>query len=89
VVSGDDGLGLPIMEIRAERPGVDMAGVGDIMDARGWNLDRQQGGLHLMLSPFHARIADEFLADLADAVGDHTRSETAAGYGGVAGEGPE
>jgi sphinganine-1-phosphate aldolase len=85
-VSGDDTLGLPIMEIRAERPDVDMAGVGDIMDARGWNLDRQQGGLHLMLSPFHARIVDEFVADLADAVAAHTTSETAARYGGIAGE---
>ena len=25
------------------------------MDDRGWNLDRQQGGLHLMLSPYHPR----------------------------------
>ena len=64
-----------------------MAGVGDIMDGRGWNLDRQQGGLHLMLSPYHARIADEFVADLADAVAAHTASATAARYGGIAGEG--
>ena len=75
-VSGDDALGLPIMEIRSddtgvEPAGVDMSGVGDFMDGRGWNLDRQQGGLHLMLSPYHARIADEFVADLADAVANH------------------
>ena len=86
-VSGDDALGLPIMEVRADRPDVDMAGVGDIMDRRGWNLDRQQGGLHLMLSPYHARIADQFLADLADAVADHTSSGSAARYGGIVGEG--
>ena len=89
--SGDDALGLPIMEIRAERlgpgeQGVDMAGVGDIMDGRGWNLDRQQGGLHLMLSPYHARIVDQFLADLGDAVAGHTASSSAARYGGIAGE---
>ena len=58
-------------EPTSRRPPVDMAGVGDIMDRRGWNLDRQQGGLHLMLSPYHARVADQFLADLADAVADH------------------
>jgi sphinganine-1-phosphate aldolase len=100
-VSGDDALGLPIMEIRSDdtgvemagvdMAGVDMSGVGDFMDGRGWNLDRQQGGLHLMLSPYHARIADEFVADLADAVANHPRrevtaSETAARYGGIAGE---
>jgi glutamate/tyrosine decarboxylase-like PLP-dependent enzyme len=95
-VSGGDALGLPIMEIRAEHPGpgepgpgepgVDMAGVGDIMDARGWNLDRQQGGLHLMLSPYHARIVDQFLDDLGDAVADHVTSSSGARYGGIAGQ---
>ena len=38
------------------------------MDERGWHLDRQQGGLHLMVSPFHAHVVDRFLADLAEAV---------------------
>ena len=37
------------------------------MDERGWHLDRQQGGLHLMVSPFHAHVVDAFLADLAEA----------------------
>ncbi len=31
----------------------DLNAVGDVMDDRGWHLDRQQGGLHLMLSPYH------------------------------------
>jgi molybdenum cofactor guanylyltransferase len=44
------------------------------MDDRGWHLDRQQGGLHVMLWPYHAKVADEFLADLADAVADHGES---------------
>ncbi|MCB0961959.1 MAG: aspartate aminotransferase family protein, partial [Acidimicrobiales bacterium] len=46
---------------------LDIGGVGDAMDDKGWNLDRQQGGLHLMLSPYHARVADQLLADFADA----------------------
>ena len=55
------------------------------MDDRGWNLDRQQGGLHLMLSPYHEHIADAFLADLADSVAHHGESRgKAASYGGVA-----
>ena len=54
------------------------------MDDRGWNLDRQQGGLHLMISPYHAKVADRFLADLADAVANHGESRgKAASYGGV------
>ena len=63
---------------------VDMNAVCDVMDDRGWNLDRQQGGLHLMVSPGHDRVVDEFLGDLAAAVADH--GEARGGdhvYGGV------
>jgi len=64
---------------------VDIGAVGDVMDDRGWNLDRQQGGLHLMVSPYHAHVVDEFLADLADAVAHHGPGRgTAASYGGIA-----
>lgn len=56
---------------------IDINGVGDVMDRRGWNLDRQQGGLHLMLSPGHDRVVDQFCADLAEAVATHE-----AGSGG-------
>lgn len=67
---------------------LDIGAVGDAMDDRGWNLDRQQGGLHLMISPYHAKIVDEFLADLAHAAATQESSRgKAAGYGGVAGEG--
>ena len=38
------------------------------MDDRGWNLDRQQGGLHVMVSPGHDKVVDAFVADLAAAV---------------------
>jgi glutamate/tyrosine decarboxylase-like PLP-dependent enzyme len=63
---------------------LDIGAVGDVMDDRGWNLDRQQGGLHLMISPFHAQIADRFLADLADAAAHHGESRGVdATYGGV------
>lgn len=65
-------------------PPVDIGAVGDHMDDRGWNLDRQQGGLHLMVSPYHEQVVDAFLADLADAVraGGESRG-VAASYGGV------
>jgi glutamate/tyrosine decarboxylase-like PLP-dependent enzyme len=63
---------------------LDVAAVGDVMDDRGWHLDRQQGGLHAILSPSHLAVADEFLADLAAAVGGHGESRgVEARYGGV------
>lgn len=59
-------------------------GICDVMDERGWNLDRQQGGLHLMVSPGHDRVVDEFCADLADAVAAGRRSDGGTHvYGGV------
>jgi len=71
-----------LFEISSDR--FDMAAIGDVMDDRGWNLDRQQGGLHLMLSPYHAKVADQFIEDLADAARSHGTSRgTAATYGGV------
>ncbi|HRW38243.1 MAG TPA: aminotransferase class V-fold PLP-dependent enzyme [Aquihabitans sp.] len=64
--------------------GADIAAIGDVMDDRGWNLDRQQGGLHLMLSPYHAQVIDQFLDDLADAAAHHGESRgVEATYGGV------
>ncbi len=66
--------------------GLDIGGVGDVMDDRGWNLDRQPGGLHLMVSPYHVHMVDQFLADLGDAVAQHGPSRgKAASYGGIAG----
>jgi sphinganine-1-phosphate aldolase len=40
------------------------------MDDKGWHLDRQHGpdALHMMVSPAHERVVDEFLTDLRDAV---------------------
>ncbi|CAN5905558.1 aminotransferase class V-fold PLP-dependent enzyme [soil metagenome] len=64
---------------------LDIGAVADVMDDRGWHLDRQQGGLHLMVSPYHARTVDDFLTDLASAVADHGESRGVdAAYGGVA-----
>ena len=63
---------------------LDIGAVGDVMDDRGWHLDRQQGGLHAILSPSHVAVADEFLADLAAGVGSHGESRgVEARYGGV------
>jgi sphinganine-1-phosphate aldolase len=80
-ITGDPVMG--VMEIASDD--LDLAAVNDVMEDRGWHLDRQQGGLHLMLSPYHLTVADEFLADLAEAVTTHAESRgVEARYGGVA-----
>lgn len=75
---------MSVMEIGTSG-GAGVGAVGDFMDDRGWHLDRQQGGLHLMLWPYHLKVADQFLADLGQAAlttaADRGRT---AGYGGIA-----
>jgi len=82
-VTGDPDMSL--FEFSA-RDGVEATGaVGDAMDDRGWRLDRQQGGLHLMISPGHLAVADAFVSDLAEAVATRGASRgVSATYGGVA-----
>ena len=52
---------------------LDVFAVGDVMDDRGWRLDRQDNprALHLMVAPMHVHVVDEFVADLRDAVAHH------------------
>ena len=79
-VTGDPVPG--VFEIASDT--LDMSAVGDVMDDRGWHLDRQQGGLHAIISPSHTAIVDELLGDLADAVATHGESRgVQARYGGV------
>jgi glutamate/tyrosine decarboxylase-like PLP-dependent enzyme len=70
-------LGEPVMGVFAfGSEEVDMFAVGDVLDDRGWCVDRQTGpkALHLMLSPEHARVAEAFVADLREAVAHHGAS---------------
>jgi glutamate/tyrosine decarboxylase-like PLP-dependent enzyme len=82
-VTGDPVPG--ILQVTADGDdAVDLGAVGDRMDDAGWHLDRQQGGLHAILSPSHARSADDFLTDLRAAVADQGESRgVAATYGGI------
>lgn len=76
--AGIEGAGLrivgdPVASVLAFGSGgtdLDIMAVGDVMDDRGWGLDRQHGpdALHMMVSPAHERIVDDFLADLRYAV---------------------
>ncbi|MDZ4370090.1 MAG: pyridoxal-dependent decarboxylase [Phenylobacterium sp.] len=59
---------------------VDCLAVWAKLRERGWftSITTEPRSLHLMLSPFHAQIADQYLADLAWAVEGLKAGETAA-----------
>lgn len=60
----------PVMAFTSPRVDLDIMAVGDVMDDAGWHLDRQHGpdALHMMVSPAHAGVVEEFVADLNRAV---------------------
>jgi glutamate/tyrosine decarboxylase-like PLP-dependent enzyme len=64
----------PVLAMRSDS--VDLYAVADVLDDRGWNVNRntQPPGLHMMLSPAHGDVADELLRDFADAVAHHGES---------------
>ncbi|HEY3724816.1 MAG TPA: aminotransferase class V-fold PLP-dependent enzyme [Acidimicrobiia bacterium] len=61
----------PVLALRSD--GLDLSAVADVMDDKGWNLNRntEPPGLHLMLSPAHGAVVDQLVADLEDAVAHH------------------
>jgi glutamate/tyrosine decarboxylase-like PLP-dependent enzyme len=59
---------LSVFEVGGD--GVDVQAVGDALEERGFHPDRQDGGLHFMLSPYHARVVDELLAALTESVAE-------------------
>jgi len=60
----------PVMAIEAVDPALDIFAIGDDVDSHGWFTNRNTSplSLHLMLSPAHAALADELVADIAAAV---------------------
>jgi glutamate/tyrosine decarboxylase-like PLP-dependent enzyme len=62
----------------------DIFAVADVLTQRGWHFDRQDGppAIHLMASPRHRLVVDEFLGDLRHALDENAGSSaTAATYG--------
>ena len=53
--------------------------LGDAMDARGWKLDRQMNpaALHVMVTPAHAAVVEQFLKDLTECAKSLTAGEPA------------
>ncbi len=76
-IDGIEVVGDPIGPVLAFRSDtIDLYAVGDVMDDKGWNLNRNTDprGLHVMLSPAHGAVADELVADFRDAVAGHGES---------------
>jgi len=64
-------LGDPVMSILAvASEGYDIYEVADELTLHGWHIDRQHRppSIHLTISPVHARVVDDFLHDLGEAV---------------------
>ncbi len=59
---------MSMMAIASDR--LNVFEIGDEMALRGWSLDRQQfpASLHVTVTPAHAQVADQFLADLGQVV---------------------
>ena len=75
-------LGQPKLGILAfTHPDVDCQAVWGKLRERGWftSLTTEPKSLHLMLSPFHAQVADVYLADLAWALGEVRGGDVGAG----------
>ena len=62
-VIGEPQLGL----LALTRPGIDVQGLWSRLHTRGWftSVTTDPLGLHLMLSPIHAEVADAYLTDLS------------------------
>ncbi len=64
-------LGKPAMSVFAfTSDSANIFAVGDVMERKGWHIDRQPNpdALHLMITPAHAPIVDAYLADLKASV---------------------
>jgi len=82
-----DGLALvgnPAMSVFAfTSDAYDIHAVADALEPSGWRPDRQQNpaSLHVMITPAHAAVADQFLSDLREAAGRVAGGEVQAGGG--------
>ncbi|NQV15683.1 aspartate aminotransferase family protein [bacterium] len=81
-------LGKPDMSVFAfncSEENLNIFAIGDQMDALGWHIDRVQRpeGLHIMVTPGHAKIVSQYLSDLKTSV-ETVRSKPELGAKGNA-----
>lgn len=64
-------LGKPVMSVFSYRSDkIDTFALGDVMERKGWHLDRLQfpAALHQMVNPHHCAVVKPFLKDLKESV---------------------
>lgn len=76
----------PLFSFRSVDPDINIYAVGDQMDARGWQVNRNQHppGLHAMVTAQHLQVVDSYLADLKAAVETVRDNPELAQQGGAA-----
>jgi glutamate/tyrosine decarboxylase-like PLP-dependent enzyme len=76
----------PLFSYRSTDPKINIYAVGDQMDARGWQVNRNQKppGLHAMVTAQHLQVVDAYLADLRAAVAAVRADPSLAEQGGAA-----
>ena len=76
----------PLFSYRSTDPELNIYAVGDQMDARGWQVNRNQSppGLHAMVTAQHLAVVEDYLADLAAAVAAVRADPELAKQGGAA-----
>ena len=76
----------PLFSFRSNDPDVNIYAVGDQMDAKGWQVNRNQfpAGLHAMVTAQHLQVVDSYLGDLQAAVVTVKKHPELAKQGGAA-----
>ncbi|MDX1735107.1 MAG: aspartate aminotransferase family protein [Halioglobus sp.] len=76
----------PLFSYRSTDPDLNIYAVGDQMDERGWQVNRNQHppGLHAMVTAQHLRVVDNYLQDLRAAVATVRENPELAQQGGAA-----
>ncbi len=76
----------PLFSYRSTNVDLNIYAVGDQMDARGWQVNRNQypPGLHAMVTAQHLAVVDDYLADLRESVRAVKANPELAKQGGAA-----
>merc|ERR1712127_491359 len=90
-IDGLDIVGNPVMTgfaIQSTDPAVNILAVADVMETKGWKMERQANPdcLHCSIMPAHAnhKRADQFVADAREAVAAVRKNKMLAGEGSAA-----
>jgi len=63
---------MTVMAYRSVSKDINIYAVGDMLEKRGWHIDRQQRpeSLHLMVTPYHENVVEQYLGDLRASVNE-------------------